>query len=89
MHLCRNTPTPLVKEAFARFDDRVKQCFSECTVVDASVSTWQQAQLCLKRGGGGGGGGGLRAWMTLAITPSVVSTEGMWFRAIISSGMFF
>ena len=28
-------------------------------------------------------------WMTLAITPSVVSTEGMWFRAIISSGMFF
>ena len=27
--------------------------------------------------------------MTLAITPSVVSMEGMWFRAIISSGMFF
>ena len=25
----------------------------------------------------------------LAITPSVVSMEGMWFRAIISSGMFF
>ena len=27
--------------------------------------------------------------MTLAITPLVVSMEGMWFRAIISSGMFF
>ena len=27
--------------------------------------------------------------MTLAITPSVVSMEGMWFHAIISSGMFF
>ena len=28
-------------------------------------------------------------WMTLAITPSVVSMEGMWFCAIKSSGMFF
>ena len=27
--------------------------------------------------------------MTLAITPTVVSMEGMWFRTIISSGMFF
>ena len=51
VHLSRNTPTPLVKEVFALFDDRVQQCFSECTVVDASASTWQQAQLCLKRGG--------------------------------------
>eukprot|EP00731_Ephydatia_muelleri_P002269 Em0001g2269a len=47
----RNTPPPLVKEAFALFDDRVQQCFSECTAVDASASTWQQAQLSLKRGG--------------------------------------
>ena len=51
VHLSRNTPTPLVKEAFALFDDRVQQCFSECTAVDASASTWQQAQLSLKRGG--------------------------------------
>eukprot|EP00731_Ephydatia_muelleri_P002900 Em0001g2900a len=36
------------KEAFALFDDRVQQCFSECTAVDASASTWQQAQLSLK-----------------------------------------
>ena len=49
VHLSRNTPTPLVKEVFALFDDRVQQCFSECTVVDASASTWQQAQLCLKQ----------------------------------------
>ncbi|KAL5517587.1 hypothetical protein EMCRGX_G003165 [Ephydatia muelleri] len=48
VHLSRNTPTPLVKEAFALFDDRVQQCFSECTAVDASASTWQQAQLSLK-----------------------------------------
>ena len=51
VHLSRNTPTPLVKEAFALFEDRVQQCFSECTAVDASASTWQQAQLSLKRGG--------------------------------------
>ena len=53
VHLSRNTPTPLVKEAFALFDDCVQQCFSECTAVDVSASTWQQAQLSLKRGGGG------------------------------------
>ena len=52
VHLSRNTPTPLVKEAFALFDDRVQQCFSECTSVDAPASAWQQAQLSLKRGGG-------------------------------------
>ena len=51
MHLSRNTPPLLVKEAFALFDDCVQQCFSECTAVDASASTWQQAQLGLKRGG--------------------------------------
>ena len=34
------------------FDDCVQRCFSECTAVDASTSTWQQAQLSLKRGGG-------------------------------------
>ena len=39
MHLSRNTPTPLVKEAFALFDDHMQQCFSECTAVDASAST--------------------------------------------------
>ena len=50
VHLSRNTPSLLVKEAFALFDDHVQQCFSECTAVDASASTWQQAQL-----------GGLRA----------------------------
>ena len=33
------------------FDDCVQRCFSECTAVDASASTWQQAQLSLKRGG--------------------------------------
>eukprot|EP00731_Ephydatia_muelleri_P034844 Em0081g9a len=43
---------PPVKEAFALFDNRVQQCFSECTAVDASASNWQQAQLSLKRGGG-------------------------------------
>jgi hypothetical protein len=46
-----STPPLLVKEAFALFDDRVQQCFSECTAVDASASTWQQTQLSLKRGG--------------------------------------
>ena len=46
-----STPPLLVKEAFALFDDRVQQCFLECTTVDASASTWQQAQLSLKRGG--------------------------------------
>ena len=58
VHLSRNTPPLLVKKAFALFDDRVRQCFSECTAVDASASNWQQAQYSLKRGGGGGGGGG-------------------------------
>ena len=51
VHLSRNTQPLLVKEAFALFDDSVRQCFSECTAVDASASTWQQAQLGLKRGG--------------------------------------
>ena len=51
MHLSRNTPPPLVKEAFALFDDCVQQCFSECTAVNASASTWQQVQLSLKREG--------------------------------------
>ena len=51
VHLSRNTPPLLVKEAFALFDDRVHQCFLECTAVDASASTWQQTQLSLKRGG--------------------------------------
>ena len=53
VHLSRNTPPLLVKEAFALFDDRVQQCFSECTAVDASASTWQQTQLSLKRRGVG------------------------------------
>ena len=52
VHRSKNTPPPLVKEAFALFDNRVQQCFSECTAVDASASSWQQAQLSLKRGGG-------------------------------------
>eukprot|EP00731_Ephydatia_muelleri_P013949 Em0007g1259a len=51
VHLARNTPPLLVNEAFALFDDCVQQCFSECTAVDASAATWQQAQLSLKRGG--------------------------------------
>ena len=51
VHLARNTPPFLVNEAFALFDDGVQQCFSECTAVDASAATWQQAQLSLKRGG--------------------------------------
>ena len=50
VHLARNTPPLLVNEAFALFDDCVQQCFSECTAVDASAATWQQAQLSLKRG---------------------------------------
>ena len=50
VHLSRNTPPPLVKEAFAMFDDCVQRCFSECTAVNASASTWQQAQLSLNRG---------------------------------------
>ena len=51
VHLARNTPPLLVNEAFALFDDFMQQCFSECTAVDASAATWQQAQLSLKRGG--------------------------------------
>eukprot|EP00731_Ephydatia_muelleri_P031102 Em0022g616a len=51
VHLARNTPPLLINEAFALFDDCVQQCFSECTAVDASAATWQQAQLSLKRGG--------------------------------------
>ena len=53
VHLARNTPPLLVNEAFALFDDCVQQCFLECTAVDASAATWQQAQLSLKRVGGG------------------------------------
>ena len=47
VHLSRSTPPPLVKEVFAMFDD----CVQQCTAVDASASTWQQAQLSLKKGG--------------------------------------
>ena len=54
VHLSRNTPPLLVKEAFVLFDDRVQQSISECTAVDASASTWQQAQLSLKRERGRG-----------------------------------
>ena len=38
VHLSKNTPTLLVKEAFAVFDDCVQQCFSECTAVDTPGS---------------------------------------------------
>ena len=83
VHLARNTPPLLVNVAFALFDDCVQQCFSECTAVDASAATWQQAQLSLKRGGGGGGGGGggLGLWSLSFHSPAA------YIASFLSSGL--
>ena len=47
IHLARTIPPSLAGDAFSLFDDEVRQCFAECTVVDTSDSAWQQAQLSL------------------------------------------
>eukprot|EP00731_Ephydatia_muelleri_P012339 Em0006g1233a len=38
-------------EGLALFDKDVRQCFAECTAVDAADVEWMQAQLSLSRGG--------------------------------------
>ena len=45
------TPPSLIYEGLALFDDDVRRCFAECTMVDTSDIAWQQAQLSFSRGG--------------------------------------
>ena len=40
-----------MQRALALFDKDVRQCFAECTAVDAADVEWMQAQLSLSRGG--------------------------------------
>ena len=40
-----------IGEGLQFFDEDVRHCFSECTVIDAPNVIWQQAQLSLSRGG--------------------------------------
>ena len=40
----------LVAEGFKYFDNDVRHCFALCTGVDATNSSWEQAQLSLSRG---------------------------------------
>ena len=51
VHLARSTPPSLIYEGLALFDDDVRHCFAECTMVDTPDIAWQQAQLSLSRGG--------------------------------------
>ena len=51
VHLARSTPPSLIYEGLALFDDDVRRCFAECTMVDTSDIAWRQAQLSLSRGG--------------------------------------
>ena len=53
VHLSRNTPPSLVKEAFALFDNCVQRIFPR---MHCSGCFWQQTQRSLKRDWGGGGG---------------------------------
>ena len=49
VHLSRNTPPPLVKEAFAMFDEQ--RCFSECTAVGCFCLHLAAGTIELKEGG--------------------------------------
>ncbi|KAL5509663.1 hypothetical protein EMCRGX_G005065 [Ephydatia muelleri] len=51
VHLARSTPPSLIVDGLALFDNDVRHCFAECTMVDTSDAAWQQAQLSLSRGG--------------------------------------
>ncbi|KAL5499483.1 hypothetical protein EMCRGX_G010909 [Ephydatia muelleri] len=49
VHLARSAPPSHIAEGFALFDKDVRQCFAECTAVDAADVEWMQAQLSLSR----------------------------------------
>ena len=51
VHLARATPPSLFTEVLGIFDLDIRCCFTECTSVDVSDVTWQQAQLSPSRGG--------------------------------------
>ncbi|KAL5463777.1 hypothetical protein EMCRGX_G032711 [Ephydatia muelleri] len=51
VHLARSAPPSHIAEGLALFDKDVRQCFAECTAVDAADVEWMQAQLSLSRGG--------------------------------------
>ena len=40
VHLARSTPPSLICEGLARFDDDVRHCVAECTMVDTSDTAW-------------------------------------------------
>ena len=78
VHLARNTPPLLVNEAFALFDDGVQQCFSDCTAVDASAATWQQAQHLLAENRKHNSSDKKCDELGWACIPLVVETYGCW-----------
>ena len=45
VHLARSTPPSMIGEGLALFDNDVRHCFAECTLVDTSDTAWQQPQL--------------------------------------------
>ena len=49
--MARSAPPSHIAEGLALFDKDVRQCFAECTAVDAADVEWMQAQLSLSRGG--------------------------------------
>ena len=51
IHLAPTTPKNLVSDVLSLFDDDVRQCFSQCLVVEAQDDAWNQAQLSLSHGG--------------------------------------
>eukprot|EP00731_Ephydatia_muelleri_P019513 Em0012g338a len=51
VHLACSAPPSHIAEGLALFDKDVRQCFAECTAVDAADVEWMQAQLSLSRGG--------------------------------------
>ncbi|KAL5505862.1 hypothetical protein EMCRGX_G007399 [Ephydatia muelleri] len=51
VHLARSATPSHIAEGLALFDRDVRQCFAECTAVDAADVEWMQAQLSLCRGG--------------------------------------
>ena len=53
VHLAHSTPTYLVSEGLALFDEEARRYFSDCVskLIDASASDWLQVQLSVSRGG--------------------------------------
>eukprot|EP00731_Ephydatia_muelleri_P004934 Em0002g1110a len=47
VHLARSATPSHIAEGLALFDRDVRQCFAECTAVDAADVEWMQAQLSL------------------------------------------